>query len=377
MLVHPPHRKLGLRFPAGASLFMSCLVLGACGTAALQAQQPSSREVVATSCFLRTDEEADIPALERGLITKILFSEGDVVLGGSVITVLDDAESRLRVEMAKIDVDLAEKRLVDSYALQIADAKVKETRQLIEKSKVEQQIASQNANSNVAVRMAQKSLDTSQADVDRALAARKEFAGSVSNAELSRLLYLRDRSQLDIESAEEAQAIALLEVGVERASVATAEAILERLLFEQSQTATNNSAEQIELERLKLQLQLTETQHDRRRIVAPFTGMLVEQFRHRGEWLELGEPIFRLIRLDRLVVEGYANSEQVHHAMRGVKVRVVPLAGNSVQPVEGTLTFVSPEIDSVNQQVQIRAIIDNTNGELRAGQAVGMTILTP
>ena len=105
--------------------------------------------------------------------------------------------------------------------------------------------------------------------------------------------------------------------------------------------------------------------------------MVVEQYHHRGEWLEPGEPIFRIVRLDRLVVEGYANSDQIHHSMRGTKVKVVPISGKSAINVEGTLTFVSPEIDPVNQQVQIRAIVDNSDGHLRSGQAVDMTILVP
>lgn len=358
-------------------LLLLCSVCTGLNTQSLYAQQSQKKEITATSCFLRTYEEADVPALERGMISAIMFNEGDLVEGAAVMTVLDAAEARLRVAMAKVDIDIARKKLDESFALQIAKAKVTETQEMIEKSLTEQKIAEQTSNSDVAVRLAEKSLDTAQADMNRALAARAQFAGSVSDAELSRLTYLRDRSQLDIESAKETKAIATLQIGVEQSAVATAEAILQRLKFEESQASTNQAVEKIEYERLRLQLELAETQLHRRKIVAPFTGMVVEQYHHRGEWLEPGEPIFRIVRLDRLVVEGYANSDQIHHSMRGSKVKVVPISGKPAINIEGTLTFVSPEIDPVNQQVQIRAIVDNSDGHLRSGQAVGMKILVP
>lgn len=345
---------------------------------ALLAQSPgSAKSITATSCFLRTYEEADVPALERGLVSGIMFNEGDVVDSGAVMTVLDDDEARLRVSMAKVDLEIARKKLEESFALQIATAKVKETQEQIEKFKIEQRIAEETSKSDVAVRLARKSLATAQADMDRALAARAQFAGSVSDAELSRLTYLRDRSQLDIESAEEAQAISRLEVGVEKSAVASAEAILNRLLFEKSQAETDQNVAKIEYERLRLQLDLAETQLKRRRVVAPFSGMIVEQYHHRGEWLEPGEPIFRIVRLDRLVVEGYAEADALHHSMKGARVEVTSSDGRSSFRVQGKLTLVSPEIDPVNQQVQIRALVDNVEGKLRAGQAVAMKILIP
>lgn len=372
---HRPHRFRQVRSRVWS--FTICWVTASLVPLPLYGQESKQQKIVATSCFLRTHEEADIPALERGMIADTMAKEGDLVERSQVITVLDDAEARLQFAMAKLDLEIARKKLEESFALQIAKAKVNETQELINKSRIEQKIAEQTSNSDVAIRLAEKSLATAQADMNRALAARAQFAGSVSDAELSRLTYLRDRSQLDIESARETRAIASLEVGVEQSSVATAEAVLLRLKFEESQATTNHAVEKIEYERLKLQLELAETQLNKRRILAPFSGMIVEKYHHRGEWLEPGEPIFRIVRLDRLVVEGYADSKQIHHLLRGAKVKVIPISDQPATHVEGTLTFVSPEIDPVNQQVQIRAIVDNSEGYLRSGQAVGMTILLP
>lgn len=332
------------------------------------------RELIANSCYLRTYEAADLPALERGVIHQLNFEEGAVVESGSLLATLDDAEARLNVALARVQVQLAQRRIEDSSLLEIADAKLKEARQLVEKARTEQEIARLTATSSIAVQQAKKSLDTSQADLDRAIAARNQFRGSVSDTELNRLTYIRDRSQLDIEAAEEERVIAALESRIGSNTVATAEAVLERLQFELSQAKTDLVLERIDLERLLLQLELAETQLKRRTITAPFTGMIVERYHHQGEWLDPGTPLCRIVRLDKLLVEGYADARLIHHTNRGAVVTVRRPDAESSETVQGTLSFISPEVDPVNQQVQIRAIIENSAGKLRAGEAVSMTI---
>lgn len=377
MTQHLPAKQFTQRRSSLLTTFTLTLFgLSVLGAPAVFAQD-SSKNLRAFSCFIRTYEEADIPALERGLITKIAFEEGEIVDAATVLAILDDADARIDVAISEIEVELARKQLEESYALQIAQAKVKETEQLIEQSRIEQDIARKTANSNIEVLQARKALDVAQADLDRASNARNDFAGSVSDAEYFRLRYLRDRSQLDIQGAEEKKTIAALEAQVEQSAVATAEAILERQRYEQSQTGTDQEIRKLDLQRLTLHLQRAKIQLQRRTIIAPFTGMIVEKYHHRGEWMEPGEPIFRIVRLDQLIVEGYANANEVHHSMRGTTVLVQPSADLVDKPIRGQLTYVSPEIDPVNQQVQIRAIIDNSAGVLRAGQAVEMTIVRP
>lgn len=347
------------------------------GGSGVIAQESNSQLVQGTSCFIRTFEEATIPALEAGMISQVKAQLGEVVQAGQILVVLDDREAELQSEMARVQLRLAEKKHADSFTLRIADARLKETEQTIAKSHIEQKIAEQTAASTIAIQQAQKALATAQADLDRAIAARKDFAGAISEAEMNRLTFIRDSSQLDVESALEQAALERLKVSVEASAVATFQAILERLQHERSQAVTDQEVSKIDLERLRLQLLLAETKLKRRQLVAPFSGMLVEQHHHLGEWIEPGEPVFRIVRLDQLVVEGYADAARVHHSLRGARVLVRDLNDPASSTFEGELMFVSPEIDPVNQQVQVRAIVDNASGQLRAGQAVAMSIVLP
>ena len=54
----------------------------------------------------------------------------------------------------------------------------------------------------------------------------------------------------------------------------------------------------------------------------------------------------------------------------------VESVGNST-PFEGTIVFVSPEVDPISGQVRVWAEIDNRNGRLRPGQPAEMTVGSP
>jgi multidrug efflux pump subunit AcrA (membrane-fusion protein) len=47
---------------------------------------------------------------------------------------------------------------------------------------------------------------------------------------------------------------------------------------------------------------------------------------------------------------------------------------SSLEPISGEITFVSPEIDAVNQQVRVWGEFDNTDGIVRPGLIATMHI---
>ena len=338
------------------------------------AEFPGGQGIKVNNCFLRTFEEANIPALERGPIARIHCELGEIVEAGMLLAHLDDTESAIDLEVAQLELRIAEEKHRGSVAVQINEARLTETQRGIEQSQFKQRIAEQAADSHVKLNKATKSRDTALVELNRAIAARKEFSGSVSDKELDRLQYLKDQADLDIVAAQEALAISQLEVQVEQAVVGTARALVQKIQHELTQSKNDHAVKDIELELLRKKVELAEQLRDRRSMIAPFSGMLIEQFHHQGEWLEIGQPVFRIMRLDRLVVEGYANADDVHHSMRGAEVEVIAETPTGQQTFSGKLSFVSPSVDPVNGQVQIRAVIENRQGILRAGEAVELMI---
>ena len=168
-----------------------------------------------------------------------------------------------------------------------------------------------------------------------------KFPKSVSQTELDRLKLLADKSVLEIEQAQHD--------------------------LEQFKLALR--IKQHDLERAVLQL-------ERCTIAAPFPGMVVQWKKQRGEWVELGAPVARLIRLNRLRVEAFlaANTLPANLVGRPVRLFVETPREQSPAKYEGKLVFVHPEIDPVNGQVRIWAEIENTDLTLRPGQTAMMVI---
>jgi macrolide-specific efflux system membrane fusion protein len=98
--------------------------------------------------------------------------------------------------------------------------------------------------------------------------------------------------------------------------------------------------------------------------------------RQPGEWVDPGSVVLRLIQLDRLRVEGFVSAEQATAMQRGQRVRIV-FPDKVGEPVSGEITFVSPEVEPVNQQVRIWAEFDNPERRIRPGLVASMEVEAP
>jgi multidrug efflux pump subunit AcrA (membrane-fusion protein) len=124
---------------------------------------------------------------------------------------------------------------------------------------------------------------------------------------------------------------------------------------------------------------LAEQEYVRHHITAPLAGEVVEVFFRRGEWVEPGKPILRLVRLDRLRVEGFvrfADHAPADVLRRPVRVEIVNSGGRRAVFV-GTVTFVSPLIQP-GGEYRIWAEVDNRRDRdqwlLRPGLEAEMAI---
>ena len=115
----------------------------------------------------------------------------------------------------------------------------------------------------------------------------------------------------------------------------------------------------------------------RRQVTAPFPGVVVQVHKHVGDWVQPGDKLLRVIRLDRLRVEAFLEAASVTPNMEGQPV-ALSVEGKAASAVyRGKLTFVSPEIDPFNKSVRILAEIDNPNLTLQPGSRGILTIGGP
>lgn len=196
------------------------------------------------------------------------------------------------------------------------------------------------AENDLKVRFADKSSEVAQAELKRALDSVEKFPKSVSQTELDRLQLLADKAALEKEQAQEDLATARIQ----------------------------QTLKQHDLDRMKLQEQ-------RRRIVAPITGVVVQWKKHQGEWLEPGTPVVRVIRMHKLRAEGFALAGTLPREAIGRTVTLTAeMPGQPPLMLSGELLYVSPEVDPVNNQVRFWAEVDNPQLKLRPGQNGALVI---
>ncbi len=213
---------------------------------------------------------------------------------------------------------------------QLEDIEARLTR---DRTKVEWEIAEEKAGNDVDLRYARKAVEVSKAELQRATNSVEVFAKSVSASEIDQLRLAADQAILQVEQAEH-------ELRTEKLNTRLA-----KLEFEQSE-------------------QLLE----QRKMLAPLAGVVVQVKRHQGEWVQQGDPVFRILRIDRLRVECFLHARDLTEDLEGrpVTLRVnLPQQPNAEFP--GKLVFVSPEINPVNGQTRVWAEIENRGLRLRPG----------
>lgn len=207
-------------------------------------------------------------------------------------------------------------------------------------AKLKYDVAHEKATNDVQVRFARKAAEVAQAELERSTESVARFAKSVS------------QSQLD----------------VERLNV-------EKTRLEAEQADHNQQVATLEMKSAQNELDAAQVQRARRQILAPFDGTVVQIFVRLGEWVEPGQKALRIVDTSRLKAEGFLSANAADAKLVGTPVRLtLDLAGEHAAAFDGTIAFVSPEVDPINGQVRVWAEIDNRAGRLRPGQPVRMVI---
>ena len=355
-------------------LFCTWLGLIAVSTAVAADERLPANAIEVRDVYFRVKESADVPALERGQLKRIQVEPGDNIVTSQVLAEIDDDEAKLNLELVRIDLAIAQKQHRESLAVSIATATLTEAQELLSQAKHDAEASKVLASADIGIRQATKDGELSKTELERALNARREFSSSVSDQQLLKLTLARDHDLLKLEKSQLEQSIDKLKSQSREATVAQQVAAVQRLQHAVDKAEGENETEVLNLNSLEKQVEIAEVRLERRKLKAPFKGVVVERLKHIGEWVETGETVLRIVQMDELSVEGYVNAVQVTPECRGSRVLVAWEATETTSRIEGVLVFVSPEIDSVSQQVLVRATIQNPGLLLRPGQPAQMWI---
>lgn len=214
-------------------------------------------------------------------------------------------------------------------------------------AQLERDAAVAKAQDDIEVRYAKAALDVAHADLERALAIERRNAGAVTPQEVQKLRLAKRRDELQIDRSKLELQVAKMNADVHQAAVDAADDALAR-----------------------------------RQIVSPIDGVVVTLFHERGEWVNAGEPVAQIVRIDRLRVEGFLNASEYSPAdIADQPVTVeVPLANQQQAQFTGRVVFISPLVQAGNKY-RVRAEVENRTVKghplLRPGMTATMTIALP
>ena len=203
----------------------------------------------------------------------------------------------------------------------------------VEVLRQELEISRQQASSRVEIEFGKKSRAVAEAERRRAVESNNKFPGLVPPSEMDRLQLVIDRASAELEKNE----------------------------FTSELNGKLARVKELAWELGKIEL----TDHV---IRAPMNGMIVEVFRHTGEWVNVSEPVARMIRMDVLRAEVDISAkyslQQIRDASPVFHPAAIELGDKSYI---GKVMLVHPEINPINHTSRVWIEFPNQGLELRPG----------
>ena len=144
------------------------------------------------------------------------------------------------------------------------------------------------------------------------------------------------------------------------------DAQLQELLYERTLAQTGLQQAEEDRAAREIELQLAQTQLERRTLKAPADGVILEVFRRPGEYAERNDAVVRLGILDPLRVRAFPGVMQLGSVMPGDTAQVMP--DTPFETVaEARVSFVSTQIDPASRTFVVEALLPNPGLELPGG----------
>ncbi len=204
--------------------------------------------------------------------------------------------------------------------------------------------AKTEAENDVNIRFAEASADAAKADYDQGLEVNAKIRDGVPASEMRRRKLAWDKAVLSIEQA--------------------------RLDQQKARHEMEAKAEEMELAKLGI---------DRRKVLSPLDGLVVAVNKRPGTWITKGEPLLRMVRMDRLRVKGHVKAAHYgpHEVVgRSASIRA-HLERGRTERFTGKITFVHPEQNGGDDYLVWAEVENHTQNEqwvLRPGVKVDMAI---
>jgi len=148
--------------------------------------------------------------------------------------------------------------------------------------------------------------------------------------------------------------------------------------------AARASARQ-EVAALDAQLASIDDRLARSRITSPLTGTVLARYVEPGEFVQAGQPLFKLASLDSLTFRAYVGNAQLTQLRLGQQVEVGVDRGDSIATFPGRVTWIASAAEFTPTPIQtreeradqvyaVKIAVANPDGRLRIGMPGELTI---
>lgn len=229
-------------------------------------------------------------------------------------------------------------------------AKIDDSRAVMENriARLEWEIQQQTANNTARIRAAESQAKVSAAEYDEAVSINDRVAQAIPLLRVRRLKLSAEHANLEAE-------------------VAQIESHIDHL--QQNLKGAQLEASQLEVERCELK--------------APLDGVVVERYKHAGEWVSPGESVLQIVRLDQLRIEWLLKVADIppHQVAGRELIATVQLSGDDSREVKGVVSFVSPLVEATGEY-RVWCDVENIKDEqgnwlLRAGLEAKVRLVEP
>lgn len=196
-------------------------------------------------------------------------------------------------------------------------------------------------------------------------------------------------SEVQFQSGEQVrvgQPLLQLDSQVERATLATAEAVrdLARVEYQRGNNLVKRQAiSKSEYDRLHAELLKAEAgvaqlkaQLDKKRILAPFAGTIGIRQVDLGDYLSPGTAFATLQDLSRLYVDFFLPEQAFPQVAIGQHVHLT-LAAYPGESFEGEVSAINPRVEDSTRNLQVRASLPNPENKLLPGMFANLELLLP
>ncbi len=287
----------------------------------VKVQTIASSQVQSTAEFvgkLEAQERVSLQPQIQGRIDRVLVASGDYVTQGTPILTLSLDQTQANVSSA---------------------------------------IATVNSN-QAAVRTAEAQREAKRADRAKAASDVK-----LQEVQFKRTQYLvgqgaQAQSELDMARNKLETAIATL-------NAADKDVIASQASVNQAQSNVNQAQAQVAANQVNL---------NQKQVVAPIDGIVGDFSIKAGDYVSVGQTLVSIIKNDALDMRLSVPSNNLAQLRQGLPVELLD-ASTGKQLTTGSISFISPQVNSDAQAILVKARFGNEDGKLRDGQYVRTRII--